>query len=68
MAWQLLDRQVFVKVYEVQFFKTIFHPIHEYVFGFSFLATLNIYKNYFKGRKRLRTIAQKQIAQVWRRM
>ena len=42
-----------IKVYETQFFKAIFHPIREYVFRFSFLTTLNIYKNYFKGRQRL---------------
>ena len=28
------------------------------MFGLSFLTTLNIYKDYFKGRKKLRTIAQ----------
>ena len=29
-----------------------------WMFGLSFLTTLNIYKDYFKGRKRLRTVAQ----------
>ena len=29
------------------------------MFGLSFLITLSIYKDYFKGRKRLRTVAQK---------
>ena len=28
------------------------------MFGLSFLTTLNIYKDYFKDRKRLRTVAQ----------
>ena len=28
------------------------------MFGLSFLTILNIYKDYFKGRKRLRTVAQ----------
>ena len=28
------------------------------MFGFSFLISLNIYKDYFKGRKRLRIVAQ----------
>ena len=28
------------------------------MFGLSFLTTLNIYKDYFKGRKRLHTVAQ----------
>ena len=37
---------------EAQFFRTVFHPIHECMFGLSFLTTLNIYKDYFKGHKR----------------
>ena len=28
------------------------------MFGLSILTTLNIYKDYFKGYKRLRTVAQ----------
>ena len=32
-------------------FRTVFHPIREYIFGFSFLTTLDIYKDYFKGRQ-----------------
>ena len=46
-----IDR-VSVKVYEVQFFRTVFHLIREYVFRLSFFTTLNIYKDYFKDRKR----------------
>ena len=42
-----------VKVYEIQFFKTNFTPIREYVFRPSFLTTLNIYKDYFKDHQRL---------------
>ena len=34
-------------------FQADFHPIHECMLGFSFLTTLNIYKNYFEGHKRL---------------
>ena len=68
MAWQLLDRQVSVNVYETQIFEYVFHPIREYVFGLSILTTLNIYKDYFKGRKKLRTIAQEQISQEWSRV
>ena len=41
-----------VEVYEIQFFRVDFTPIHDYVFRLSFLTTLNIYKDYFKGRKR----------------
>ena len=42
-----------IEVYKIQFFKTDFTPIREYVFRLSFLTPLNIYKDYFKGRKRL---------------
>ena len=42
-----------VEVYEIQFFRDVFQTIREYVFRISFLTALNIYKDYFKGRKRL---------------
>ena len=57
MARQLLDRQVSIEVYEKLISQFYFHPICEYVFVLSFLTTLNIYKDYFKGRKMLHTIA-----------
>ena len=41
---------LFFEIYENQIFNSDFHPIHVYMFGFSFLTTLNIYKDYFKGR------------------
>ena len=47
-----IDR-VSVEIYEKQIFSSILHPIHKYVFMLSFLTTLNIYKDYFKGHKRL---------------
>ena len=43
-----------VEVYEKLIFSFVLHPIHVYIFGLSFLTTLNIYKDYFKGRQRLR--------------
>ena len=43
-----------IEMYENQFFRSDFTQICVYMFGFSFLITLNIYKDYFKGRKRLR--------------
>ena len=43
-----------IKVYEKHIFISDFHPIWEYIFELSFLTTLNIYKDYFKGCKRLR--------------
>ena len=49
-VWQL----AFIEVYEIQFFRTVFHPICEFMFRFSFLTTLNIYKDYVKGRLGLR--------------
>ena len=38
-----------IKIYENQLFRFDFMHIHVYVFRFSFLTTLNIYKDYFKG-------------------
>ena len=43
-----------IEIYENQFFIYDFTPILVYLFRFSFLITLNIYKDYFKGRQRLR--------------
>ena len=43
-----------IEVYKNQFFRADFTSISEYVFGLSFLTTLNIYKDCFMGRKRLR--------------
>ena len=40
------------------FSRADFNPIRVYMFGLSFLTTLNIYKDYFEGRKRLRIVAQ----------
>ena len=41
-----------VEVYGIQFFRADFHQICGYMVGFSFLITLDIYKDYFKGCKR----------------
>ena len=38
---------------KTRFFRAVFHQIREYVFSLSFLTTLNIYKDYFKGCRRL---------------
>ena len=51
-AWSLIASLIdtlTVEVYEIQFFRDVFYPIREYVFRSSFLTTLNIYKDYFKG-------------------
>ena len=42
-----------IEIYENQIFNSDFTPIHVYMFGLSFLITLNIYKNYFKGHHSL---------------
>ena len=49
----LIDR-LSIEVYEIQFFKASFTSIREYMFGLSFLTTLNIYKGSFKSHQRLR--------------
>ena len=38
-----------IEIYENQFFRSDFTQIHVYLFRLFFLATLNIYKDYFKG-------------------
>ena len=43
-----------IEVYENQFFRVDFTSICEYMFELSFIITLNIYKDCFKGRQRLR--------------
>ena len=39
-------------------FQADFHLIRECMFELFFFTTLNIYEDYFKGRKRLRKVAQ----------
>ena len=41
---------VSIENYKNQIFRSDFMHIHVYVFRFSFLTTLNIYKDYFKSR------------------
>ena len=45
----LIDK-LSTEIYKNQFFRFDFTPICGYMFRFSFLTTLNIYKDYFKGR------------------
>ena len=42
-----------IEIYENQFFRSNFMHIHVYVFRLSFITTLNIYKDYFKGRHKV---------------
>ena len=39
-----------IEIYKSQFFKSDCTPIYVYIFRRFFLTTLNIYKDYFKGR------------------
>ena len=45
-----LINTLFIEIYENQIFSSDFHLIRVYMFRLSFLITLNIYKDYFKGR------------------
>ena len=55
-----------VEVYEIQFFRTDFNLIRVYRFEISFFTTLNIYKNYFKVRQRLRECKEKfWLCKLW---
>ena len=58
MADSISTDRAFVEVYETQNFWSVFQPIRDYMFELFFLTILNIYKDYFKGRKKLRIIAQ----------
>ena len=42
--------ELFIEIYENQIFSFDFTPICVYLFRLSFLTSLNIYKDYFKGR------------------
>ena len=46
--------KLFVEIYEEHIFSYDFHPIRRYIFRLSFLTTLDIYKDCFKGCQRLR--------------
>ena len=48
-AQQISSTAISIENYENKFFRTFFHAYPSYVFRFSFLTTLNIYKDYFKG-------------------
>ena len=42
-----------IEIYKNQFFRSDFIHIYVYVFRLSFLTTLNICKDYFKGRHKV---------------
>ena len=41
---------VFIENYGIQIFRYVFHAYPSYLCRVSFLTTLDIYKDYFKGR------------------
>ena len=41
---------VSIENYEIQISRSMFHTYPSYLYKISFLKTLDIYKNYFKGR------------------
>ena len=43
---------VYIKNYEIQISKSVFHAYASYLCRVSFLTTLDIYKDYFKGHLR----------------
>ena len=53
MLDSFLTDRVFIEIYENKFFRVDFTSIREYMFGLSFLTTLNIYKDCFEGRQKL---------------
>ena len=53
--WNLTNSSINVSIenYEIQISRSVFHTYPSYVFRFSFLTILDIYKNYFKGRRKV---------------
>ena len=54
-----LTDKLSIKVNENQLFRADFSLIREYMFELSFLTTQNMYKDFFKGRQRLRKCEEK---------
>ena len=42
-----------IENYKILIFSSVFHAYPCYVFKFSFFTTLDIYKDYFKGRHKV---------------
>ena len=45
-----ISTTVSIENYEIQISRSVFHTYPSYLCRFFFLTTLDIYKNYFKGR------------------
>ena len=50
-ARQILSIELFIEVTGIQIFRYDFRPMLIYLYGVSFLTTLDIYKDYFRGRQ-----------------
>ena len=44
---------LYIENYEIQISRFVFHAYPSYVFRFSFLTTLDIYKDYFKSHHKV---------------
>ena len=49
---QLSTEAVSIENYEIRISRSVFHAYPSYLCRLSFLTTLDIYKDYFKGRLR----------------
>ena len=49
---QLSTEAASIENYEIQISRFVFHAYPSYLCRISFLTTLDIYKDYFKGRQR----------------
>ena len=49
---QLSTKAIYIENYEIQITKSIYHTYPSYLCKVYFLTTLDIYKDYFKGRQR----------------
>ena len=51
-SWQLSKEAISIENYEILISRSVFHAYPSYLCRVPFLITLNIYKDYFKGRLR----------------
>ena len=64
-----LDRSsteaVSIENYEIQIFRSDFMHIYVYLYSVSFLITLDIYKDYFKGRLKWCKVMQLDVKSLY---
>ena len=49
---QLSTEAASIENYEIQISRSVFHTYPSYLYRVSFLTTIDLYKDYFKGRLR----------------